>query len=265
MPTVQEIYGLLDEKYPYALQEGFDNSGIMVDCGKEIHKVIISLDITRAVVDYAASVGAELIVSHHPVIFHPLRHITQDSVILALATAGISAISAHTNFDIAVGGVNDCLTSRLDLHDCQPVFKVSECVINGVKQENFIGRAGMLPEAMSPESFACYVGEKLLGHHMMAYVDGGRPVRKVAVGGGACGEYIVECVKEGIDAFVTGEAKHHELLFAAAHGITLVPAGHYATEAVSLDKLADTLREGFPSLQTEITYRDNPLRYTGGR
>lgn len=262
MITVQEIYRCFDEAYPYCMQESYDNSGIMVDCGQAISKVLVSLDITNAVVDYAASVGANLIVSHHPVIFRPIRHIEAQSPVFHLIAKGISAISVHTNFDIGEGGVNDQLASKLDLQDVAPVFKVSECSVNGQRRDNFIGRAGTLPEEKTPAAFAAYVGEKLCGRTSMEYVDGGRPIRKVAVGGGACGEFIFECKTYNIDAFVTGEAKHHEMIWAADNGLTLIAAGHYATENVALESLAATLTEEFKDLPVLVTRIDNPLQYT---
>ena len=115
MISVKDVYMLLDEKYPYCIQEDYDNSGIMADCGKSIDKIVISLDITNSVVDFAVSQGAQLIVSHHPIIFHPVRSISYNSPLQNLLSSGISAISAHTNFDIADGGVNDALANKLGL------------------------------------------------------------------------------------------------------------------------------------------------------
>ena len=261
MITVQDIYRCFDDAFPYCMQESYDNSGVMVDSGQAVTKVVVALDITNAVVDYAASAGADLIVSHHPVIFHPLRHIEAQSPVYRLIAKGISAISVHTNFDIGEGGVNDQLASRLGLQQITPVFKVSECTVHGQRRDNFIGRAGRLPEEMTPAAFAAYVGEKLCGRTAMEYVDGGRPVRRVAVGGGACGEFIIECKANNIDAFVTGEAKHHELIWAADNGLTLIAAGHYATENVAIEALATTLTARFKDLPVFVTRLDNPLQY----
>lgn len=262
MASVREIYDYLDKKYPYRFQESYDNSGIMVDCGRKVNRMVVSLDITNAVVNYAASIQAELILSHHPVIFHPIKRIESGTPVFNLISNGISAISAHTNFDIAYGGVNDSLASKLDLQNIVPVFKVSEYVENGISYENHIGRAGELSSEMQPSCFADYVGERLLGRHGIEYVDGGRPVKRIAVGGGSCGEYIFECARYGIDAFVTGEAKHHEMIYAAENGITLIAAGHYATEHIALNTLAAALRDGFSELFVEVTEIDNPLKYT---
>ncbi len=261
MASVGEIYNYLDKRYPYRLQESYDNSGIMVDCGNEVEKVVVSLDITNEVISYASSIGADLILSHHPVIFNPIKRIEADTPVFNLISSGISAISAHTNFDIAQGGVNDVLASKLDLQNITPVFKVSECIYDGTVIENWIGRVGELSTEMMPSDFANYVCDRLVGRRGMPYVDGGRPVKKAAVGGGACGEFIFECVGHGIDAFVTGEAKHHEMIYAAQNGITLIAAGHYATEQVALETLASVLRDGFTELSVEVTNIDNPLKY----
>ena len=262
MARVIDIYRLLDSKYPYSIQEDYDNSGIMADCGREIDKIVVSLDITNAVVDYAESIGAQLIVSHHPLIFTPVKTIRFNSPLQKLLSAGISALSAHTNFDIYEGGVNDSLASRIGLHDILPVFKVSEKPVNGVIRQNFIGRMGMLPVEMSPAELARHTGECLLGRKEMEFVDGGHPIKKVAVGGGACGEFIFECPEFGIDAFITGEAKHHQLLFAKDNGITMIVAGHYATENIALEALAETISDGFPEITIVITRIDNPNSFT---
>lgn len=262
MISVKDVYMLLDEKYPYCIQEDYDNSGIMADCGKSIEKIVISLDITNSVVDFAVSQGAQLIVSHHPIIFHPVRSISYNSPLQNLLSSGISAISAHTNFDIADGGVNDALANKLGLKNIEPVFLVSEKNVKGVIRKNYIGRAGNLPDSMLPAEFAAYVTDKLRGRTSAEFVDGGRPVRRVAVGGGACGEFIFECNENRIDAFVTGECKHHELLYAKENGITLIAAGHYATENVALEALASTLQNGFPDVEVIITRIDDPVSFT---
>ena len=262
MARVNDVYRLLDEKYPYCIQEDYDNSGIMADCGRDAEKIIVSLDITNSVVDYAVSQGAQLIVSHHPIIFKPVRSIYYNSPLQRLLCAGISAISAHTNYDIYDSGVNDALASKLALQNIEPVFKVSDKPVNGVMRKNFIGRAGDLPREMTPAEFAAYTSLKLRGRTAIEYVDGGRPVRRVAVGGGACGEFIFECQENGIDAFVTGECKHHEMIYARENGITLIPAGHYATENVALEALAGTLRQGFPDVEVLVTRIDDPVSYT---
>lgn len=262
MRSVNEVYRLLDEKYPYCVQEDYDNSGIMADCGRGIDRIVVSLDITNAVVEYAASIGAQLIVSHHPVIFKPIRSIAFNSPLNRLMQAGISAISAHTNFDMAVGGVNDALASKIGLQSIKPVFKVSEKAVNGVVQKNYIGRMGCLAHEMTPAGFAEHIGMCLRGRKAVEYVDGGKPVRTVAVGGGSCGEFIFECMENNIDAYVTGECKHHEMIYAKDNGITMIAAGHYATENIALEALAETLKAGFQDVEVIVTRLDDPVSFT---
>ena len=116
MATVREIYQYLDGLAPFSLQMEFDNAGFLVGRGERaVSKILVSLDITEEVAEEAAELGAELIVSHHPVIFRPLKKLEQGSVVWELARAGISAICAHTNLDKARGGVNDCLAAALGL------------------------------------------------------------------------------------------------------------------------------------------------------
>ncbi len=259
---VKDVYEIINRSYPYCLQEDYDNSGIMADCGRDIDRIVVALDITNSVVDYAVSVGAQMIVSHHPVIFRPIRCVPYQSPLRKLIESGISAVSAHTNFDIAEGGVNDALASKLDLHDVKPVFKVSEKSVNGEMRRNYIGRAGYTGSVMQPEEFAVHTAKCLLGRTSIEFVNGGRPIRHVAVGGGACGEFVFECLDNHIDAFVTGEAKHHELIYAKDNGITLIAAGHYATENVALEALAETLQKALPNVDVLITIVDNPISFT---
>ena len=125
MASVREIYDFLDQKAPFSLQMDFDNAGFLVGHGeKAVTRIVVALDITEAVAEEAARVGAQLIVSHHPVIFHPVRRLTDDDLtgrlLLSLTERGIAAICAHTNLDVAEGGVNDALARSLELEDAVP-------------------------------------------------------------------------------------------------------------------------------------------------
>ena len=217
---------------------------------KEVHTILVALDITEAVVDEAVQMGAELIVSHHPVIFFPAKHITdQDptgSRLLALLEHNIAAICAHTNLDSAPGGVNDALAQALGLEQIGPF------------SENGLGRTGVISGAPSAETFAVRVKERL-GANGVRFVDGRRPVRKVAVGGGACGDMISTAVACGCDTFVTSDLKYHEFQDAEMLGLNLIDAGHYPTENVVCPVLADWLQKGFSDLQIYLSYRHHEV------
>lgn len=242
MATVYEIDRAIHAIAPFDTAMSFDNVGTLVgDKSATVTKVLVALDVTKSVVEEAAAMGAELIISHHPVIFSPLKRLSADSLPYLLATKGIAVISAHTNYDLAPEGVNHCLAKALTLTEVKP-FQVDD------KTGLATGLVGVLPgESRSPEAFAAFVKEAL---HCggVKYTKGNRPVRKVAVGCGAGSSMVFDVIGCGADAFVTGESKHHELLAALECGITMVDAGHFNTEDVAMEPLAEKLRVQFPSV-----------------
>ena len=255
MATVREIYGALDRWAPFSIQMDFDNAGFLVGRGElETGKALVSLDITLPVVQEAARLGAGLIVSHHPVIFQPVRRLTGDdptgAVLLALAEEGIAAICAHTNLDAAAGGVNDCLARALEL------TQVGQLHQDGLLPDGSpygIGRVGQVHRpGLSAGAYAAFVKEKL-GAASVRWEDAGRPVSRVAVGGGSCGSMLEDALAAGCDTFVTADVKYDVFLRARALGLNLLDAGHYATEAVVCPALVRFLSEQFPSLEVVLS------------
>lgn len=233
--TVQHLYEYLDSLAPFSAQMPWDNSGFLVgDPQKEVRVCVLAMDVTADVIRYAQSVGAQLIITHHPVIFAPIKRVTADTLVYRLIRADISVISAHTNLDLAEGGVNDMLAETLGLRNIRPF-----------ENEDQIGRIGDLPEVMTPAEFAAYTKEKLGVTADVAYV-GENAVRTVALVGGAGSDYIAAAVKAGADGYVTGEVKHHEWMAAQDMPITVVSAGHHATEDVVFAPLIAKLAEKFP-------------------
>ncbi len=185
--------------------------------------MLCALDVTEGVVQEAADCGAQLIVAHHPLIFTSVHAVTADDTTgRALMTAirhGISVICMHTNADCAEGGVNDVLAAALGLTE----------IVNMEAGENgMLGRVGNLPEAMPPRAFAAYVKERLHAGGVR-FTDAGKPVRRVAVGGGACGKMMDSALGKGADAFVIGDCSYDIMQRAQALGLTLVDAGHFPT------------------------------------
>lgn len=255
MATVKEIYGVLNELAPFNTQMSFDNSGFLVGRGgAEVRRVLVALDITENVVREAAEEDCQLIVAHHPVIFQPAKAITDESVngriLLALAEQHIAAICAHTNLDAAQGGVNTCLAQRLELTD------IGQLAQDGVDEQGRaygIGRVGTAHRpGMTAGAYAAFVKEKL-GAASVRYADGGKPVERVAVGGGSCGSMLAEAVAAGCDTFVTADVKYDQYLTAKAQGITLMDAGHYATENVVCVPLAAHLGEKLPDVAVVVS------------
>ena len=233
--TVQDLYRFLDTLAPCDAQLPWDNSGFLIGAPeREVRVCVMAMDITADVIRYAQSVGAELIITHHPVIFAPIKRVTSDSLVYQLIRADISVISAHTNLDLAEGGVNDALAEALRLQNIRPF-----------ENEDAIGRIGDLSEAMAPSAFAAYVKEKLGITSDVAYV-GETPVKTVALVGGAGSDYVSDALKAGADGYVTGEVKHHEWIAAQDMPVTLVSAGHHATEDVVFSPLIAKFAAKFP-------------------
>lgn len=250
MATVKAIYDFLDSIAPFDTAEEFDNVGLLVgDPGAEVRGCLVALDVTDSVIEEAAEHGCNLIVSHHPVIFHPLKQLESGSIPANLIRAGIHVISAHTNLDKAAGGVNDALAAALGLQNVRP-FEGSDGM----------GRVGALESECEPDEFARQVKQKLNAAGVR-YVAGRGPVKTVAVLGGG-GEFALQAaVDAGADALVTGEAKHHVLLEADRTGATFIDAGHFDTENVVCPVLKQALSEKFPELRTLVSHCENPVRY----
>lgn len=256
MPRVEEIRAFLDELAPQALAEDWDNVGALVDCGSNVTSVMMALDITDEVVTEAEMAGCQLIVSHHPVIFHPVRTITDGDptgqILLELAERGVAAICAHTNLDAAQGGVNDCLAQTLELTQIEQLHQ------DGVDREGRpygIGRVGLAHcPGLTAGEYAAFVKEKL-GAASVRFADGGRPVHRVAVGGGSCGSMVADALAAGCDTFVTADVKYDQYLQAKAQGLTLMDAGHFATENVVCAPLARWLSDRFPGVEAALSQR----------
>lgn len=251
MAIVKDFYNAVDRWAPFAIQEGFDNAGFLVGrADAEVTRVLVALDITLPVIEEAEKLGAQLIVSHHPVIFSPLKSVTADDYnghrVLALAEKKIAAICAHTNLDAAQGGVNCCLAQRLDLTG------IGQLHAEGTDEQGRaygIGRVGLSHESgLSAEAYARFVKEKL-GAASVRFADCGKPVEKVAVGGGSCASMMADAIAAGCDTFVTADVKYDQYLQAKALGLNLMDAGHFATENVISAPMVEYLRGEFPDVE----------------
>ena len=259
MTTVGEVYEFLQEKVPFELQEDFDNSGFLVGReGVQVSKILVALDITEQVVEEAAEQGAQLIVAHHPVIFGGIQSITDRTVtgrvLMSLVERGIAAICVHTNLDTVEGGVNDALALRLGLTGIEQLKQ------EGVDRQGNaygIGRVGYVTERPLYD-FAMGV-KRLLGSNGLRLVDGGKPVRKIAVGGGACAGMMDDVLAKGCDTFVTSDVKYNHFLEAKAQGLNLIDAGHFPTEDVVCPVLRDWMAEQFPQVSVSIAKRHHEV------
>lgn len=251
--TVKDILEMLQEKAPFELQLGFDNAGFLVGhMDGEVSRVLVALDITVPVVEEAKKLGCQLIVAHHPVIWGGAKSVTDQTPtgckLLALIENHIAAICAHTNLDAVADGVNDALAKKLELSE---VGQLKQDGVDGQGRPYGIGRVGVVEE-QSLEEFAGFVKDSL-GSNGVRFVDAGKPVRKVAVGGGSCSDMMGDALALGCDTFVTSDVKYDGFLDAKALGLNLIDAGHYPTENVVCPVLKDWLERAYPELEVTVS------------
>ena len=243
MATVADILAFLETLAPASLKMEWDNVGLL--CGSkstEVTKILVALDPFEGVCREAADIGAQLIVTHHPLIFRAPNAITDETSIgrsiMFLCRHGISAINAHTNLDVAPGGVNDVLAAKLGLQSI-------------VTLEDGLLRMGET-EVQDLPSFLASVKEKL-GCQGLRYVDSGKPVKKVAVGGGSCAGEMMDALAAGCDTFVTSDIKYNQFWDACDLGLNLIDAGHFYTENPIVPVLAEKISAAFPEIEVKIS------------
>lgn len=225
---------------------GFDNSGFLF--GREsaaVTRALLALDVTSAVVDEAIEQGAELIISHHPLIFSPLKSVT-DEKLLKLARHQIGVISMHTNLDIAQGGVNDVLMRALGAEE-----------MSGLDEDG-CGRVGTLAEAVTMEAFLPFC-KRVLNTAGLRYYDSGRRVFKLAVMGGSGGDSLEAAFRLGCDTYLTADIKYHQFLEAQEMGINLIDGDHFCTENLIIPVLARRLGEAFPKIEFTVSQRHHQV------
>ena len=248
MTTVQQVYEEMQRIAPLELAESWDNPGLLVDCGGTVQKVLVTLDITPEVVEEAARKHCEVNVAHHPVIFSPLKKIGPQDVPCQLVRAGISAICMHTNLDAAEGGVNEVLAGIFGMKNLETFAdgcgRVGEIELNSVK--------GLVYQVQKELASRCNLPENGPAVQIKL-VDNGRMVKRLAVISGAGGSLFEEAIAVGADCLLTGEANHPHAIDAQRLGLSLIAAGHYATEFPVTAAVAEKLRAALPELEVLVS------------
>ena len=243
MAKVKDFYGYLNSIAPFETQEDWDNSGMLVgDMNAEVKKAAVVLDITHEEIKKAKAIGADLIISHHPVIFNPIKSVTKGSVPYELVASSINALCCHTPLDIADGGTNDSLAELLG--------------INVTRADDPILRLGTV-EPTTAQELAGKIANTL--NTKVRYADAGKTIKKIAICTGA-GCSLIEAAGE-IDAFITGDALHHNFLDCVQAGITLIAAGHYETEIIVVPVLVKKLQAQFPDIEIIDIKQENPIKF----
>jgi dinuclear metal center YbgI/SA1388 family protein len=238
--TVGDFYDAIDSLAAFGTAESSDNAGLLVGSRQlPVSGALVALDATTEAIKEARELGANLIVTHHPVIFSGVRQIEAESVLYRLIAAGISAISAHTNLDAAQGGVNDILCGLLGLENVRPL---ESAIYPG------LARVGELPAPMSARELAEHA-RSVIGVPVVKYTDCAQAIKTVAVCGGAGADLMPEAKAAEAGALVTAVVKHHQLVAAKGAGFALMDAGHYATEAAMIGPFAERLAAMLPGIR----------------
>lgn len=245
--TVQNVAEVMNRIAPKKFAEEWDNPGLLVgNPNNEIKKIFIALDVTEEVIKNSIDFGANLIVSHHPIIFHAVKNFRTDlplgRKIEKLIKNDISVFSAHTNLDSAIGGVNDILAEKIGLVDVKMFGD----------EEISLGRIGKLSEPVDLKTFAEHV-KKVLGADNIRFIDAGNfLIDKVGICGGAGADIISKAKFFGANCFVTGDVKYHDAQNAVENKIHVIDAGHFNTEFPVVHELAKILRKEFDKLNYNI-------------
>ena len=246
--TVNDILEFLNQKFPIDTACDFDNVGLLIGDGKQtVAKAIVTLDCTISAINQAVENGCQLIITHHPVIFNPLKNILKGSIPYEIIRNNLSVISMHTNLDMGDGGVNDNL--------CK--------VLEPIMTETVVANDGYLLKkcAVSPIS-ADDLAQKLktsLGGRVK-YTDNGKTLENILVCSGSGGNFISETEKFGCDALLTSDVKHNQFLDAELLGVSLFDAGHFNTEDIVIEPLKDLLQTEFTDIEF-ITNHNSAIKY----
>ena len=252
MSTVADVLKAVEDFAPSYMKEPWDNVGL--NCGhmdKAVRTILVSLDPSIEACREAKEIGADLLLTHHALIWQA-GFVTDQTVwgreTLFLIENGIACINAHTNLDECVGGVNDELARVLGLRNVQVINPRG---VDAQGREWGLLRCGEVEE-QSLEQFMDRV-KSALGTPVLRYVNSGKPVRKVCVGGGSCGSELMDAWSAGCDTFVTADVKYNQFFDSRDNGISIIDAGHFYTENPVVRVLAEIIRTAFPEIRVEIS------------
>lgn len=252
MTTVYDIVRFMESIAPQSKKESWDNVGLL--CGRkdrQVTTILVALDPFEDVAEEAVKLGADLIVTHHPLIFHPLYSLTDETAIgrtaATLLRHDIAAFSAHTNLDIAPQGVGSCLARALGLEDIS-VIEPIEKTADGVW--GLLRMGTVAPQSLN--DFLAHV-KRALQAPAVRYAPASEKVHRVAVGGGACADEWKSAFAAGCDTFVTADARYNDFWDARDAGLTLIDAGHFYTENPVCTYFQRILQEAFPEIRVVLS------------
>ena len=244
--TCGDIALYMEKLAPPDLAEDWDNVGFLLGRRqKTVSRILVALDAIDEVIEEAVGLNADMIITHHPILFKPIDRITDDNPLgkrlLRVLEQGIAVYAAHTNLDTAWGGTNDALAACLGLRNVEPILLLDEAPSMG------LGRKGILPKKTTLDALSVMVKERLSLPAVRYVGDGKQKVQTVGIcTGSASGlKYFTGAVAAGCEVYITGDIRFHEAQDALSMGLPLIDATHYASEAVVIPCLVDGLRDAF--------------------
>lgn len=257
---VADICDVIEEFAPLSYQENYDNAGLIIGHrDTEVKGILICLDVSQAAIEKAILLGANMIVSHHPLIFNAVKKINYESqnslCIVDAIRNNIAIYAAHTNIDSVKNGVSGMLAKKIGLNKCDFLSPADSNKTHG------LGMVGDLVESYEEKDFLHYIKSKLNCKNIRFSSLRGKKVNRVAVAGGACSEFLLNALQAGADVLITADAKYHEFQL-YAKDIILVDAGHFETEECVKDVFLDIISKKFPTFAVRVFENEkNPVNY----
>ena len=255
---VKDIISVIEEFAPLSIQEGWDNSGLCIGSPEApVTSVLLGLDCTPELVDEAVACGADMIVTHHPLIFSGLKKISPDNLVgeavIKAVKAGISVYAAHTNADKVIAGVSGAMASRLGLENVR--------ILDEDGEGTGLGVVGDLPEPMTSDEAVAFVKEMFSLKAMRTSRPLGSRITRIAMCGGSGGSLIGAAVRSGAQLYITGDVSYHN--FFIQEGFMIMDIGHYESEREIVDILFSLIKKKFPTFAVRITQNinSNPIYY----
>lgn len=255
----REITEKIEEKFPKTAACSWDNVGLLVGRKeKEVKRIYLALDATDKVIEHAAAWEADLLVTHHPLLFSPVKHITDDDFIgrrlLRLIQEDISYYAMHTNYDVMRMG--EAAAERLLMIDRAPLETTMQIEYNENVKEKGIGCIGMFPSPISLEMCASQV-KKIFGlPDVRSFGERQKLVRRAAIVPGSGKDEINEAIRKGADVLITGDIGHHDGIDAVARGLAVIDAGHYGLEHIFMDEMEQFFKFCWPA---ELAVKKEPV------
>lgn len=255
----KEIMQVIEAAYPRSAALDFDNVGLLAGrAGKEVNRVYLALDATDAVIDRAIEAGADMLITHHPLIFSPMKRVTDEDFIgrrvVKLIQSDIAYYAMHTNYDVL--GMATLSEKILGIKNSQ-VLDVTMCEDG---KEEGIGRVGDLEKPMTLEECCVYVKHKLKLGSLKVFGDMNGTVSRLAVSPGSGKSAVAPAIAKGADVLVTGDIGHHDGLDAVEQGLAVIDAGHYGTEYIFIDDMKHFLEDKLPVLDIMTTPIVHPFQ-----